>query len=127
MMQSTIVSKTPRGEPDIEYLDKLHKKKDEYEQKRQDRIQKEIAENSFQPKTTKNKNYQITQNVIERNQEFIAKRNEKREKMKIEQHESLTFTPQLLTNAKSVKNMKSPHHTSQIMMFNNTSTLLEKH
>lgn len=64
-------------------MDKLYKKKDEYEAKRQERIKKERNENSFQPKTTKNKNYLVTKDVIERNIEFLTKKNEKREKMKL--------------------------------------------
>ena len=68
--------KTPRAEAD-EYFEKLYKKKDEYEAKKKERLEKLLENISFQPKTTKNKNYKVTKDVIERNQEFIMKKNQK--------------------------------------------------
>mmetsp|Transcript_43475 Transcript_43475/g.41930 ORF Transcript_43475/g.41930 Transcript_43475/m.41930 type:complete len:130 (+) Transcript_43475:1663-2052(+) len=65
---------------DDEYYEKLYKKKQEYEAKRKERIERVMNENTFQPKTNKNKHYVVTKDVIERNQDFINKKNEKRQK-----------------------------------------------
>lgn len=64
-----------------------------------------MHENTFQPKTNKNRNYVITNNVIERNQDFIHKKNEKMQKRINDEKEALTFTPTLQT-AKSQKRFK---------------------
>lgn len=45
--------------------------------KKKERLEKLLGEISFQPKTNKVKNGKVGKDVIERNQEFIAKKNQK--------------------------------------------------
>lgn len=52
---------------DDEYFEKLYKKKDEYEAKKKERLERMMSENTFQPKTNNNKQYVVTKDVIERN------------------------------------------------------------
>lgn len=54
-------------EPDDQLFEKLYKKKDEYDAKKKERMEQQMHENTFQPKTNKNKHYVISNNVIERN------------------------------------------------------------
>lgn len=58
---------------------------------------------TFKPKTTRNKNYQIKKDVVERNQDFINKRNEKRERMMNDELRQLTFQPSLNISKSSKK------------------------
>jgi hypothetical protein len=50
-----------------------------------------------------NKKYQVANDIIERNLEFINKKNEKIQKKIMEEKESLTFSPVLISNKSSKK------------------------
>lgn len=84
--QNSRYPKTPREENEDEFFDKLYRKKDEFEAKKKERLARLLDDISFQPKLNKNKNYVVTKDVIERNQEFLAKKNEKIQKMKQEEN-----------------------------------------
>jgi hypothetical protein len=52
----------------------LYKKKEEYEGKKQEKIEKQLNEITFQPKTNKSKQYKVTKDVIERNNDFLHRK-----------------------------------------------------
>ena len=82
--------KTPRNEEEPHY-ERLFKLKDEYDAKKKQKLDKIISDITFQPQTTKNKNYTVQKDVIERNNDFIVKKNEKIQKMIQTEKDQLKF------------------------------------
>lgn len=51
---------------------------------------------TFQPKTNKTSKYKVTKDVVERNQEFITKKNEKIKQRKERDNSAYNFTPTMV-------------------------------
>mmetsp|Transcript_34601 Transcript_34601/g.25768 ORF Transcript_34601/g.25768 Transcript_34601/m.25768 type:complete len:121 (+) Transcript_34601:858-1220(+) len=79
LQYATQASGAQKEEEEV-YYEKLYKKRDEYEAKKKQKLERMFSENTFQPRLNKSKQYIVAKDVIERNQEFIEKKNEKAKK-----------------------------------------------
>jgi len=116
-------SKTPRARDNGgDYFEKLYKKKDEYEAKKREREQKQtVEEATFRPQTTKSSRYKVQKDVIERNIEFMAKKNEKLERIKAEEVRQLK-------SAAGLKKENRPHESGALgeRLYKNAQEIQQK-
>ena len=97
--------KSARGDDSELHFEKLYKMKDEYEARKKQMAQVLNEEPSFVPSTNRYKNSRIEKDVIERNQEFLAKKEEKAKKRLAQELTQCTFSPNLMTSSKSVRGL----------------------